>query len=111
MAEHVPYDLGDAARLTATFRAATITYASGVPSSTLALADPTTITLELTAPSATSPTAYTYAGGGVSKSSTGVYYREITWTEAGEWRAKWTGTGAVAAVESQVYTVQDQGEG
>ena len=104
------YDVGDAARLSAAFRAATITYASGVPSSTLALADPTTVTLELTTPAGTT-TTYTYAGAGIIKSSTGVYYRDVTWTEAGEWRAKWAGTGAVAQTDSAVYTVQDQGAG
>jgi hypothetical protein len=109
MAAATVYDVGDAAWLIAAFRAATlsISTATGLPSTTEALADPTTVTLELTAPSGT-PTTYTYPAS-ITKSATGLYYKLVTWTEAGEWRAKWAGTGTVAQTDSEVYTVQDQG--
>lgn len=102
------YQVGDAVRLSAAFRAATITYtADGVPSVALALADPTTVELELSSPSGVT-TTYTYPAT-ISKASTGIYYVEpVTWDEAGEWRAKWTGTGNVAQVESAAYVVADR---
>jgi molybdopterin-guanine dinucleotide biosynthesis protein len=65
-----------------------------------ALADPTTITLTVVSPSGTS-TSYTYAGATVTKSATGVYYKDLTPDAAGEWLYRWTGTGTVAAAEEQ----------
>ncbi len=102
------YDVGDVARLTMVFRSATVTYSSaGEPVVSLALADPSTVTMEMTTPAGT-VTAYTYPAS-ITKAATGIYWRNQSWTEAGEWRRKDTGTGAVAQTDSEVYTVQDQG--
>ena len=59
-------------------------------------ADPTTITLKILDPSGNTDT-YTYAGGTVSKSGTGGYYKNFTPDEAGTWRLYWAGTGTVVA--------------
>lgn len=66
--------------------------------------DPTTITLVVTDPTGTA-TTYTYAGGTITKSSTGVYTKNITASAAGRWAFKWAGTGAAADIESDVFDV------
>lgn len=100
------FDIGDTIRVTGTFKAGTYTVTSGVPSMAYALTDPTTITLSVVSPSAVT-TSYTYAGGTVTKSTTGVFYRDLTPDASGEWRCKWTSTGAVAAVDEFVLYVRD----
>lgn len=60
-------------------------------------ADPTTITLTVTAPDGTDDT-YTYAAGQVTKASTGVYVRAIVLDLAGTWTYRWAGEGAVEQV-------------
>lgn len=104
---NAPVDVGDTIRLTGTFKAGTYTVTAGVPSMTYALADPTTVTLTVVPPTASS-TAYTYAGGTVTKSTTGVFYRDLTPDAPGEWRIRWVGTGTVAAVEEGVLFVRDR---
>jgi hypothetical protein len=82
------YDKGDLLRLTGTF-----TNASGTAT------DPTTITLKIKAPG-TALATYTYALSQVTKSSTGVYYKDISLATVGRWFYRWEGTGTVeAAVE------------
>lgn len=78
------YDKGDAVRLTATFAVA--------GSET----DPTTVTLKVKDPSKNTDT-YTLATGGVTKSATGVYYRDVVLDEGGEWFYRWEGTGTCMA--------------
>lgn len=92
MARHV---VGDAVTLTNTFTV------SGTAT------DPDTVTLEVTDPSGTTD-SYTYGGGQVTKSGTGVYTKTITVDEAGTWLFTWTGTGAAADVADgwfEVYAV------
>jgi len=78
------YIKGQTARVTATFLLA------GVPT------DPTTITLTVTDPSANQD-VYTYALGQVTRSSAGVYYKDIPLDENGRWYDTWVGTGTVVA--------------
>lgn len=55
--------------------------------------DPTTISLIVTTPSQSS-TTYTFAASEITKTSTGVYTKNITCNEDGTWTYKWVGTGA-----------------
>jgi hypothetical protein len=75
------FDIGDQVRLTAAFAV------GGTPTA------PTTLVLTITAPdgTATTPTP-------VSE-STGVYYHDLTPTQAGWYRYRWVGTGAAVAAE------------
>lgn len=66
--------------------------------------DPTTITLVVTDPSGNADT-YTYAGATITKSSTGVYTKNITADEAGIWSYTWTGTGTAADVADGTFEV------
>lgn len=62
-----------------------------------AATDPTTVSLKVKAPG-TALATYTYAGGTLTRSSTGVYYKDIsTTTTGGLYRYYWTGTGTAAA--------------
>ena len=92
------YDVGDTVRVWGTFKAATFTVTSGVPSATYALTDPTATSLLVIEPDGTR-TTYTYAGGGVTKHSSGVFYRDIALDASGEWTIRWAGTGAAAATD------------
>lgn len=95
------YDAGDTVRVWGTFKAATFAVASGVPSATFALTDPTTTSLVVQEPDGTR-TTYTYAGGGVTKHSSGVFYRDIALSMPGEWTIRWVGTGSAAATDEAV---------
>lgn len=65
--------------------------------------DPTTVQLEVKDPSNNTDT-YTYAGSTITKNSTGVYSKTITFDEAGWWTYEWTGTGTCVVVEgNQIY--------
>jgi len=92
-------DVGDLVRAQYTFRSRS----SG------AVADPTAVTITVTEPDGTSTTV-THGGAGsgqvsaTTKSSTGVYYADITIDAAGDWRIKWKGTGDVVD-GSPVYLV------
>lgn len=66
--------------------------------------DPTTITLEITDPSANTDT-YTYALSQVVKDATGQYSKEFTPDEAGLWRYRWVGTGAVIAANMSKFRI------
>jgi hypothetical protein len=82
--------VGQEVRITATF-----TNSAGT------LTDPTTITIEYKKPDGTVVTG-TYAGGQVIKSSTGIYYRDVTPAigEEGEWLTYYAGTGTIDAAEN-----------
>lgn len=84
--------VGDTVTLTNTFKV------SGTAT------DPTTISLVVTDPAGTA-TTYTYAGATITRSSTGVYTKNITASTAGIWSYTWTGTGAAADVENGVFEV------
>ena len=68
-------------------------------------ADPTTVTVIVTDPTGTA-TTYTYAGGTVTKASTGVYTKTGTCSTAGRWHAKIIGTGTVAKTETVTWDVE-----
>ena len=93
LAEH---DIGDAPRLTNTFLLGT------TPT------DPSTVSLTITDPSGTA-TTYTYAGATITKASTGVYYKDVPLTAAGEWQYRFVGTGTVAAVAQGRFAVRRTG--
>jgi hypothetical protein len=69
--------------------------------------DPTTVTLTVQQADGTE-TAYTYAGGGVTKTATGTYEKLLTPPvgSAGIWGWEWRGTGAVAAVDQGLFRVR-----
>jgi hypothetical protein len=91
------YDIGDMVRIYGTFRASTFTVTDGVPASTEALADPTTVTLTVQPPGGGQLSSYTWAAGEVTRASEGVFYRDIPLTLAGRYLVRWIATGAVAA--------------
>jgi hypothetical protein len=62
------------------------------------LTDPTTITLKVMDPSGNTNT-YTYSGGTITKDDVGVYSKDLTWDEPGEWTGEWISTGTGAGVE------------
>ncbi len=68
--------------------------------------DPTTVTLTVTDPSGTA-TVYTWAGGTVTKDSTGVFHKDVTCSAAGEWQYQWTGTGAASDTTVGTFTVHE----
>lgn len=87
------YDRGDLVRLTGTFRDA-----AG------ALQDPTTVTLKYQTPSGATTTLVYLTDAALNKSSTGIYYADISLTEDGIWTYRYesTGTGQ-AAGEGQLF--------
>lgn len=101
------YDIGDTVRLYSAFRAASFSVAAGVPSATYALTDPSTVSLLIETPAGVQ-TTYTYAGGTVTKDSTGVFYRDLALTASGQYIARWTGTGAAVAGGEATVTVRPQ---
>lgn len=89
------YDKGDLVRITGTFTVASTA------------TDPTTITLKVKDPSGNVDT-YTYALSQVTKSSTGVYYKDLSLDEAGYWYYQWIGTGAVESVDEGYFVVKSR---
>lgn len=83
------YQLGSSVRVSAVF----VTNGAAV--------DPTTVNAEVTDPSG-DVTTLTYAGGTITKGSTGNYSLTINANEAGTWKVRcWsTGTGQAAEVTS-----------
>lgn len=66
--------------------------------------DPTTITLAITDPTG-SATSYTYAGAQITRTSAGVYTKDIPCTMDGIWTYTWIGTGAASDVVAGTWTV------
>jgi hypothetical protein len=66
--------------------------------------DPTAISLAVTTPAGTTST-YTYALAEITKTSTGVYTKDIACTEDGVWKYVWTGTGTASDVVAGTWTV------
>jgi len=89
------YDKGDLLRLTGTF-----TNVSGTAT------DPTTVTLKIKAPG-TALATYTYALSQVTKSTTGVYYKDISLATVGIWHYRWEGTGAVESATEGWFEVRE----
>lgn len=90
MAESV-FDIGDRVKLTGTF-----TNAAGV------LTNPTVVTCKVRTPSGT-VTSHLDA----ANPSAGVFTKEIEVTEAGMWRFRFEGTGAVKAAEEGFFDVEE----
>jgi hypothetical protein len=88
MADPNEYFKGQTVRITGAFRV------NGV------LTDPDTITLTVKNPAGTE-TAYTYALAQLTRSSAGIFYRDVGLDKAGRWVYEWVGTGAVAASVQQ----------
>lgn len=68
--------------------------------------DPTGISLIVTDPE-DAVTTYTFADTQITKTSTGVYTKDITCDKAGEWTYEWVGTGDVVDTEAGTWTVFD----
>jgi hypothetical protein len=79
--------VGDVEELTATFTDEDDT-----------LVDPTTVVLRVLDPSGNTDT-YTYALAQITRDSLGVFYKDVTLDEAGEWRYTWTSTGTGSGAE------------
>ena len=93
MADANVYDIGDLVRVTGTFTVSSVA------------TDPTTVTLKVLPPGGTLAT-YTYAAGEITKSGTGVYYKDIAITAAGTWYYRWLGTGAVVSAGEEYFHVR-----
>ena len=93
-----PYTVGTTIRVTGTFR--------NIAGD---LADPSTITFKYRKPGGGAATTVTYAGGGVTKSSTGVYYVDLSTTddEHGIWSYRWSSTGTPATATESTFAVAD----
>jgi len=87
------YNIGDTIRVKATFKDADD-----------ALSDPSTVTVTVYEPDGTE-TDYTLTGGGVQKESTGVYYADITPTQAGIHWYRFSSTGNPALIEEANFFV------
>lgn len=88
------YEIGDTIRLTGTFTVSSVN------------TDPTTVTLKVQDPSGNEDT-FTYALGTVSKSATGIYYKDVSLDEKGTWHYRWVGTGAVASADEGYVFVRE----
>jgi hypothetical protein len=97
------YDIGDIVRITGTF-----TDTGDV------VGDPTTVNFLYDTPSSTAPTTATRtstasgAVGGITKSSTGIYYYDVASTGRGLYEARFTSTGSLAASGESWFSVRPQ---
>ena len=87
------YDKGDLIRVQGTFKVNSV------------LTDPTTVTLKVKDPDSTI-TTYTYAGGTITKSSTGIYYKDVSVSNDGAWYYRFEGTGACQAAGEKTFLVR-----
>lgn len=68
--------------------------------------DPSAVTFKMRSPSGT-VTTYSYAGGTVTKLTTGQYYVDFEVTEQGEWWYRFEGTGTVTAAAEAFLVVKE----
>lgn len=66
--------------------------------------DPTTVSLAVTSPSGTT-TTYTWVGGTVTRTSAGVFTKDIACEADGTWQYLWTGTGTASDVVAGTWNV------
>lgn len=66
--------------------------------------DPTTVSLTITDPAGTA-TTYTYAAAQITRTSAGVYTKDIACTLAGTWLYLWVGTGTASDAQAGTWTV------
>lgn len=71
--------------------------------------DPTTIVLRVKNPVSQIVTSYSYSGGEITKSATGVYWRDFVPTEAGRHHYRYEGTGNMNAAMEGDFTVLESG--
>lgn len=69
------------------------------------LTDPSTVTLKHKLPDGTI-NSYTYAGGTVTKDSTGIYSKNLSLADDGEHFYRFVGTGTVETAEEKRFTVR-----
>jgi len=67
--------------------------------------DPTTVSLTVVDPAGTS-TTYTYAAAAITRTSAGLYTKDVACTLAGRWQAVWTGTGTASDVVPVMWDVR-----
>jgi hypothetical protein len=87
------YDKGDTIRLWAYFKVSSV------------YTDPTAIALKVKSAAGVT-TTYTYALGTVTKSTTGIYYKDVSLTDDGIWYYRFEGTGTVAAAAEGKFEVR-----
>lgn len=87
------YDKGDLIRVKATFTVSSV------------VTDPTAITLKVKDPDGTI-TTYTYAGGSITKDSTGVYHKDLSVSNDGVWYYRFEGTGTCQAASENKFIVR-----
>ena len=87
------FNLNDSVTLTCTFAV------SGTNT------DPTTVSLTYMTPDAVQ-TTITYAGGGITKSATGIYVASLVASQGGTWWYHFEGTGACQAADQGTFTVK-----
>lgn len=68
-------------------------------------ADPTTLTLVVTRPDGTAE-QLTWAGGGITRDSLGVFHKDYTGASAGTYLFRWAAAGAVQSVETGQFEVR-----
>jgi len=91
------YDIGDTSRVTGLFYDAAD-----------ALADPGTLTFTFKDPSGNT-TAYTYGvHSELVKSTTGTFYVDVVFDEAGMWFYRWGATGARVGAQEGQFAVKPQ---
>lgn len=66
--------------------------------------DPTTVSLIITTPTGTE-TTYTWAASEITRTSAGVFTKNIACTEDGTWTFQWVGTGAASDTETGTWDV------
>lgn len=92
MAIHT-YDIGDVVRISSTFTQNAVAI------------DPSTVSLTVKDPAATS-TTYTYAGATVTKDSVGNYHVDVAPTLTGTYKYRWVSTGTGQAAEENSFQVR-----
>ena len=86
------YDVGDKIRLSAAF-----VDIGNNP------ADPTTVTVKYKAPTTATVTKVYITDAEVIKDATGNYHIDVSINEAGGWKFRWEGTGAVEAAAQATF--------
>lgn len=90
------YHIGDVVRVEGT-----LTDVDGVA------VDPATVTVKVRPPTGATVT-YTYAGGQVTRSALGVYFVDVSTTEAGRWTYQFLSTGTGQAMNERYFTVSQR---
>jgi hypothetical protein len=73
--------------------------------------DPTAVTLDVTSPSGTTTTYNWPTPATITRTSAGVFTKDIACIEDGEWQAVWTGTTAASDVQVVTWRVFETGLG